>query len=783
MAVKDSAQGLRFAARLLPGIVGFSAITGQIVLLRELIVLSNGNELSLGVTLAAWLGWNAVGSSLAGRIFARRADVRTAVAVASAVCGLSLPASLWVMRDARILCTPIPTELLSPVALLLICVTCLSAFCALSGCLFTLAVRMYGQCFGVPEQRAIGYAYLLETAGTGLGGILASTVFLRFLGPFQIAAIVCLLDLLVAALVLSQLRSIWRAVIGAAVLAGSFPLVIRVAPVVEQVSQQRLWTPFHVVQSKESIYGRITVTEAGAMRSIYEDGSILANVPDKAAAEEAVHYALLEHPSPNRVLLIGSSVNGSIAEALQHPSLEQLDVLELDPALTSMFGKLFPSEFATTFSDRRVHQHFGDGRHYLKATHAQFDVIIVSVPDPETAQWNRFYTAEFFRMARSRLAPGGIVALQLRSSEEFISADRAEFLRCIRATLEQEFPYVAFIPGDPIHMFGALQSNLLTNDPQVLISRLHGRNLQTLYVSEYLIPFRMSAERMAQTDRILRPLATTPINHDFRPVAYYFDESLWSAQFRSSYGMLLRKAAQVPYGFVASAAAVVFLVLIAGFKRRGSLQERACVLSGWSVLATGFCLMTLQILLLFTFQSVYGYLYYEMSLLIGMFMTGIALGSWLGIRRVRRPGHSLMRLLAGNQLLLAVSAPLLMVLATLLARAPEALWGHSLAALGFSIMAFLFGIPGGLQFPIAAEIYGPRDPLPGAALLYALDLLGGCAGALVVAGFLVPVYGFWNTAWLAAIVSVAPAVLSLLPGPNLEAISQPSSDVRQTLRQ
>ena len=77
---------------------------------------------------------------------------------------------------------------------------------------------------------------------------------------------------------------------------------------------------------------------------------------------------------------------------------------------------------------------------YLKSARDTFDVIIVNVPDPQTAQLNRFYTAEFFRSARDHLAPGGLLALQLRSSEETISPDLAEFLRCINRTLREVFP-------------------------------------------------------------------------------------------------------------------------------------------------------------------------------------------------------------------------------------------------------------------------------------------------------------------------------------------------------
>jgi spermidine synthase len=45
-------------------LTGFSAVVGQIVLMRELIVVFNGNEISLGIMLATWLLWTAAGSSL-----------------------------------------------------------------------------------------------------------------------------------------------------------------------------------------------------------------------------------------------------------------------------------------------------------------------------------------------------------------------------------------------------------------------------------------------------------------------------------------------------------------------------------------------------------------------------------------------------------------------------------------------------------------------------------------------------------------------------------------------
>ena len=86
--------------------------------------------------------------------------------------------------------------------------------------------------------------------------------------------------------------------------------------------------------------------ESGEIRSMWENGAILANAPDPAAAEEAVDYALLEHAAPRRVLLIGGGENGAVGEALQHPTIERLDYVELDPALIGMARQFFPAQTA-----------------------------------------------------------------------------------------------------------------------------------------------------------------------------------------------------------------------------------------------------------------------------------------------------------------------------------------------------------------------------------------------------------------------------------------------------
>jgi len=728
--------------------------------MRELIVVFNGNEISLGIMLATWLLWTAAGSSLCSALELGAGNPRQTTATLDCLLAGSLPATVWGLRTAKSVFATVPGELLGPVPMLLTTLVCLSVFCAASGALFVVAARMFEIECGVTARVATSSAYLLEATGSAFGGILASLVLLRFLESFQIAILISLLNLCMAAVLVLRMRSRWvAALVGVAVVA-AITLLTLVAPQLDKSAQALLWRGFNLVGSRDTIYGNLAVTETGMIRSIYSNGVILADAPDPSAAEEAVDYALLEHPNPQRVLLIGGGVNGSIGEALKHPSVTQLDYVELDPALVEMVHQFFPIQ-AAVLSDVRVHVHYADGRRYLKNADGRFDVIIVDVPDPQTAQLNRLYTAEFFRSVRDRLAPGGLLALELRSSEETLSPDLKDFLRCIRHTLETVFPHVAAIPGETIHFFAASEPSVLTTDPRILTSRLQERRLNTHYVSQYFIPYRMMPDRMQQVDVLLRPLPTTPVNRDFAPVAYSFDVLLWSSQFGHAYSEWFRWASQFAYRYVFAGVLLVFLIAATLVELVPRSDKRTRTAAACCTAATGFTLMALQIFLLLGFESIYGYVYHQLSILIGLCMGGIALGSWLCMRHISRGRSSSCHAMTATQLLLAAAGPALLLAIGQLGDLSGTASTWAAAHLAFPALAALSGMLGGYQFVVAAQIFlTDGDNRPALGTLYGLDLLGGCAGALVLSTYLIPVFGFWKTAWLGAAINIAAALLA-----------------------
>ena len=747
-------------------LIGFSATIAQIVVLRELMVVFYGNECSIGLMLGSWLFWTAAGSSLAGRFAARARQPRRSMAAIQVLIAAILPLTILAVRAAKGLLQTAPGEVLGPGTMLLTSFSALAPLSVLCGALFTAGSRVYAMATTASTGEATGAVYLWEAVGAAGGGSLAGLVLIRYFSSLEIACLLAALNLMAACgLGIASRRQRYLAM-GALVGVGILLGVLGWPKRLEAISQERFWRGLRLVATRNSVYGSLAVIGTEGSRSVYENGVVLFNAPDSEAAEEAVHFALLEHRSPRSLLLIGGGLNGSVVEALRHPTLERVDYVEFDPAIPDLAREYFQNQWLALRADPRVRVHITDGRLFLKTTQSTFDVVIVNLPEPQNAQLNRFYTVEFFREAARKLTPGGLLSFQLRSSENYISAELGEFLRSIDKSLRTVFPEVTAIPGETVHFFAAQRAGTLASSADELLARLHARNLHTSYVSEYFIPFRMTEDRLRDLDAQIRPVAATPVNRDFAPVAYYFDVALWSSQFNQGYRRLFRTMACVHFGSMAATFGAVLAALAVGGCFLTGRRRRLRFTAGFCTAATGFTIIGLEMLLLLAFQAVYGYVYQQLALVIAAFMAGMALGSWLAMRRA---GHDGMRVLGITQVLVAMAPLLLLGLFEAIGRAVGSA-SLVVSQIAFPSLAMVCGMLSGFQFPIASRIFFGRTRTgqrPGT--IYALDLAGSCLGAILFSVWLIPVFGFLKTALLSAMVSLAPAAMAMLQGSATEA--------------
>lgn len=707
-----------------PLLLGFTAAVAQIVLLRELLAAAGGNEISIGLALAGWLAWTAAGSALAGRAGAVARHPRIFTAALQAAVAVAAPAAVLAARAAPRWLGALPGESLGPGAMLAASLAVLAPVAALSGALFAAASRLPSPATGLP--RVTGRVYLFEAVGSAVGGLAAALVLLTFTSALEIAAGLGALNLAAAA-VTSRRRVLLPVAVAAACV-----LVVGAARM-ERVSIERFWRGFRVLAARDSAYGSLAVLENEGVRSLYSNGAPLFHSPDPEAAEESVHYALLEHPAPASVLLIGGGP-GSVAEALRHPGIRRVDLVEPDPAVLDFARRYFPS----VIDGPRAQAHPVDGRRYLKAPGPAFDAIILALPGPATAQLNRFYTVEFFREAARRLTPGGVLSFRIAASETYLAPETAALLRSLHVTLRAVFPEVAVIPGASVHFFAAMRAGVLARGSDELLARLRQRKLAATYVREYYLPFRMLPDRVRDLESAIAYAPGTPVNHDFAPIAYYLNGAVWSSQFGRRYGAALDWLARAGFVPVAACAVLVLALLMLVLPR----SEPAAAATATA--AMGLVAIGLEILLLLAFQAVYGYVYRELALLIAAFMAGMAIGGGAALRRIGRRASpaALAAVLA-----LAAAAPLL--LAALFPVAPPWL---------FPALAFGCGFLGGYEFPLASGVFF-ADGAGGVGTLYALDLAGSALGALLFSVWLIPVFGFFKTAVLMTAAAAAGALM------------------------
>lgn len=727
-------------------LIGFTAVLAQVLLLREMLVVCHGNELSLGLMLAAWLAWTALGSGLLGRL----GRASRLLPLLFAVTAAALPLALLAVRHARAWWDAAPGEMLGPIPILLTAAIALACFCPVSGWLIAAAMRAGAD--RQPPASGAARVYLLEALGSALGGLVAALLLLRRFSPLEIAAALAALNLLAAVFLLSRVRLV--RLVAIAVLLPALVLSLPRLRAAELAAVARDWPGFRVLATQASRYGQLAVLDNEGVATVVQNGQPLFSAPDLPTAEETVHFALLQHPEPRAVLLIGGGPSGAIAEILKHPSVRRLDYVELDPAVLDLSRRyLLPAAIV----DPRVHSYSLDGRLFLRTATGRYDVILVNLPDPQTAQLNRFYTLDFFREAAAHLANGGVLSLQVRGAENYVSPELARFLASLRRTLAAVFPRVVVLPGDTVHFFAGDAASNLTSDPTEFSRRLRERGVSALYVRDYYTAFNLSPERLRGFDARLAAVPATSLNRDFAPSAYYFDVMLWSEQFGGAYRDLFRALAGVPLlRLLALILVLAALLAIAARPRRAEFGRPAA----YAVALMGFTLMALQIVLLLGFQAVYGYVFEQVAILAAACMAGLGLGSWCALKFVPARWPLVRPLLALQ--IAAAAAPLVFVWILQLAAAARSTTLVALAAyVLFPLLALLSGAMAGLQFPLALRAFleaAPRRP----GTLYALDLLGSCAGALLLSTYLIPVFGFTATAALITAANVPLIALLLL---------------------
>ncbi len=736
---------MKNAIRLSIILTGFTAMASQIIYLRELLVVFYGNELSISLILAGWLISGALGSAVFGRLAARvRSDIK-AFSLCQIILACLLISGIIAVKFIKTFLRVNPGQVIGLFPIIAASLVILAPICILMGFMFPLGCRIYASRLA-RDARGIGAVYILEAVGSIIGGIITSFILIKLLSTLHIAVIFALLNLLSAFLLNRRMAIISILVILSTLWAfGGLKAI-------ERYALKKEWPGYEVLESRNSVYGNILIAKRGEDYSLFNNGLRLYTIPDKPSSEEAVHLALLEHRDPKIVLLIGGGAGGLIEEILKH-RVERVDYLELDPSIIEMSEKFLPESYYKALKDPRVSIKNVDGRFFIKNSRELYDCIIIHAGDPHTAEGNRYYTSEFFKEVKKTLKEGGLISFGLTSSESYISKSLAEFLRSIYATLKSVFNEVLVMPGETAYFLATDSVGGLTYDHKILEERTLARSLDTRYVRDYYLFSKLSPERIAYTEKIMKSAGGEVINHDSRPIAYYYGLIFWTTLFRDSvFSNTLRSVTES----MIWRSIGIFMILFAAVSMiyRRSFKRTALMAVG----VGGFSSMAFQLLILLTFQTMHGYLFYELGIILTAFMAGLALGAIFVIKFIAETKRDRIFLIAvqGDFILFSV------LLGAIFSKfCPSSL---------FPALSVIAGSIGGAQFAIANRVLLGRErdaatpacPIENysqagrvGGLSYGMDLLGSFFGALLTGIFLIPILGIPKASFAIALINLS----------------------------
>jgi spermidine synthase len=657
--------------------LGVSSVVSQLLVMREFLAVFSGNELTVGIILGNWTLLTGIGSYI-GKRLPRDFKVLAKAQIGIGVVPVLLLVTVRITKNILF----IQGEIANVTEIFAWSLVLLTPFCILAGAVLVLACNLYSEKRNAAD---IGTVYIIDSIGDITGGALFSFVLIYFLNQFQIAYVILFLNVGLSIINSYSVKSPLLVVSVCVLVCGVGACVYNV----DTMTTEYLYHGQNVIYTKNSLYGYIVVTESEGQITVFENGTPFFSTYNVISSEETVHYAMVQVDTDQvSVLLIGGGASGTIQEVLKYPAV--VDYVELDPDIIRV-GKMFTTHL------QGAHVYLMDGRRYVKKTDTVYDVIIVDVPDPDSAQVNRFYTVEFFKEVNHILADDGVLSVSLSTSPNYLGETTRKLNSSIYKSLQTVFDNVIVIPGNEIYFLAS--NNRLTYE---IAEEIEKKGIKTEYVNEYYLSGVLTEDRISM---VLESVTEdVSINADFRPEAYYRYIVFWVSQFRNYFARFLVGLTVV---------VIILLVWIAPDP------------VPFAVFTTGFAGTALEVVLVLGFQILYGYVYSQVGVLVTCFLVGLVLGAFFVNRRPEK--NSIRSLLIVEGLLCVFSV----------------IVGVLLPYMVHIVFPVVVGILGGLvgaEFPLASRLYY-TDIKTTAAALYSADLLGGCLGALLVSSMLIPVLG------------------------------------------
>ncbi len=177
------------------------------------------------------------------------------------------------------------------------------------------------------------------------------------------------------------------------------------------------------------------------------------------------------HPEPKSGFVVGLGTGESAGWLASLPSIQRVDVVELEPSVTQMAMLCAPFNH-DVLNHPKVNLVFNDAREQLQTTRWKYDVIASEPSNPYRSGVSSLYTREFYRVVSERLNERGIFSQWLQGYEVNTTT-----IGTVLKTLKSVFSYVEMWQTQGGDMVMVCSQSPLAYMPSSLAERLRVREV------------------------------------------------------------------------------------------------------------------------------------------------------------------------------------------------------------------------------------------------------------------------------------------------------------------
>ena len=692
--------------------LGITSIVTQIILLREFLSVFYGNELVIGIILANWMLITGFGAFLGKNINKVKNQPRLII-ILQILLGIIPFITVFSIYYLRNIIFTVGS-MIGIIQILYTSFLFLLPFCLISGFSFTLLTYFISSKYSI---NFISKIYSLEALGSIIGGLIFNVFLIFYFKTFSSLLLLMIINF-IAAFLLSLKYKI-RFTKYLIIVLSIFFIAISFHFNLDYLTKAKLFINQKLIFQKDTPYGNLAITSQGDQKNFYENNVLLFSTNDMVTNEETAHYAMIQHKNPKSILLISGGISGIMKEILKY-DVKNIDYVEINKWITKI-GKKYDS----SLKNKKVHIINEDARLYIKNTTKKYDVVIINLPEPTTAQINRFYTTEFFTELKKRLNKNAVISISLMSTLNYMSDEARQINSVLYKTLQQSFKNIIIIPGGK-NYFIASDKKLSLN----IADLIEKKGINNEYVNQYYIDDNLLKQR---SDYILKNLnKNAKINKDFTPIAYYNQLLYWLSYFKSNFKIF----------------AVIILVLLIFVVANLNIINLG-------LFSAGFAGSSIEIILLISFQIIYGYVFQMTGIIITIFMIGLAIGSFYTHKFLHKA-----TILNYSKILFIIGLYSLLLPIVLLMLKSEMLipiFTH----ITFGILTLIISILVGIEFSLASKIQTGNTAVV-TAKIYSADLLGAAIGALIVTTYMIPLLGIVKVSIIIGLFNLLVGIIILI---------------------